>query len=115
MSLITKNAYGNISTSALAISKVASHAAMESYGIVEMAGKKEGGFQGSFEKKKGGKGIKITFSGTRIVVDAFVVIKYGVSITAIAESLKEAIKYKVETFTGMVVDTVNVNVVGVKL
>ena len=115
MSLITKNAYGNISTSALAISKVASHAAMESYGIVEMAGKKDGGYEPVFNKNKGGKGIKVTFFGNRIALDAYVVIKYGVSITAIAESLKEAIKYRVETFTGMVVDSVNVNVVGVKL
>ena len=30
-------------------------------------------------------------------------------------SLKEAIKYKVEAFTGMIVATVNVNVIGVKL
>ena len=41
-------------------------------------------------------------------------IKYGVSIEAVAESLKEAIKYKVENFTGMIVDTVNVNVTGLK-
>jgi uncharacterized alkaline shock family protein YloU len=115
MSLVTNNAYGKISTSALAISKVASRTAMESYGIVEMAGRKSGGFQSVFKKNKGGKGVKITFSANRIIVDAYVVIKYGVSITAIAESLKEAIKYRVETFTGMVVETVNVNVVGVKL
>ena len=31
------------------------------------------------------------------------------------KSLKETIKYKVEYFTGMIVDTVNVNVIGVKL
>ena len=114
MSLITNNAYGKISTSALAISKVASRTAMESYGIVEMAGKKSGGVD-IFKRSKGGKGIKVTFSANRIIVDAYVVIKYGVSIAAIAESLKEAIKYRVETFTGMIVDMVNVNVVGVKL
>ena len=47
--------------------------------------------------------------------DKIVVVKYGVSINAVAESLKEGIKYKVEYFTGMIVDTVNVNVIGVKL
>ena len=47
--------------------------------------------------------------------DVYVVIKYGVSINAVAESLKEGIKYKVEKFTGMIVDTVNVNIIGVKL
>ncbi len=115
MSLVTNNAYGKISTSALAISKVASRTAMESYGIVSMADKKSDKLQAVFGKNKGGKGMKVTFSANRIIVDAYVVIKYGVSITAIAESLKEAIKYRVENFTGMIVETVNVNVMGVKL
>ncbi|MBQ5930017.1 MAG: Asp23/Gls24 family envelope stress response protein, partial [Clostridia bacterium] len=35
--------------------------------------------------------------------------------SAVADSLKEAVKYKVEAFTGMIVSTVNVNVIGVKL
>ena len=38
-----------------------------------------------------------------------------VSISAVADSLKKAVKYKVEQFTGMIVDTVNVNIIGVKL
>ena len=54
-------------------------------------------------------------SGNRIFIDVYVLIKYGVSIEAVAESLKEAIKYKVEKFTGMIVDTVNVNVMGLKI
>ena len=66
-------------------------------------------------KNYGGRGIKVTTSGNRIYIDVYVIIKYGVSINAVAESLKEAIKYKVEGFTGMIVDTVNVNVIGVKL
>lgn len=115
MSLVTNNAYGKISTSALAISKVASRTAMESYGIVGMADKKSVIIQTVFSKNKSGKGIKVTFSANRIIVDAYVIIKYGVSITAIAESLKEAIKYRVENFTGMIVEMVNVNVMGVKL
>ncbi len=115
MAVNTNNAYGKISISDLAIAKVASHTALESYGIVEMVSRR---FTDSvfslFNKEGGGRGIKITTSGNRIYVDVYVVIKYGVSIAAVAESLKEAIKYKVEGFTGMIVDTVNVNVIGVK-
>ncbi len=116
MSVNTNNAYGKISISDLAIAKVASHTAMEAYGIVEMVSRR---FTDSlsvlFKKDGGGKGIKVTTSGNRIYVDVYVIMKYGVSINAVAESLKEAIKYKVEGFTGMIVDTVNVNVIGVKL
>ena len=66
-------------------------------------------------KDAGGKGVRVATSGNRIFIDVYVLIKYGVSIEAVAESLKEAIKYKVEKFTGMIVDTVNVNVMGLKI
>ena len=116
MSVNTNNAYGKISISDLAIAKVASHTAMESYGIVEMVSRRfTDTFANLFKKDGGGRGIKVTTSGNRIFIDVYVVIKYGVSISAVAESLKEAIKYKVEAFTGMIVATVNVNVIGVKL
>ncbi len=116
MSVNTKNAYGKISISDLAIAKVASHATMEAYGIVEMAVNRFSDCLSLvFKKGAEGKGVKVTTSSNRIYVDVYVVIKYGVSIDAVAESLKEEIKYKVEGFTGMIVDTVNVNVVGVKL
>jgi len=116
MSVNTSNAYGKISISDLAIAKVASHTAMESYGIVEMVSRRFTDNLASLMKKSaGGKGIRVTTSGNRIYIDVYVIIKYGVSINAVAESLKEAIKYKVEAFTGMIVDTINVNVIGVKL
>ena len=67
------------------------------------------------KRQNDGKGVKVTTNGDRIFIDVNVIIKYGVSINAVAESLKEAIKYKVEKFTGMIVDTVNVNIIGVKL
>lgn len=116
MSVSTSNAYGKISISDLAIARVASQAAMESYGIVDTVSRR---FTDTLAellgKDTGGKGVKVSTSGNRIFIDIFVVIKYGVSIEAVAESLKESVKYKVEKFTGMIVDTVNVNVMGLQL
>ena len=116
MSVNTSNAYGKISISDLAIAKVASHTAMECYGIVELVSRR---FTDSLAEllklDAGGRGVKVTTEGNRIYIDMYVVIKYGVSIGAVAGSLREAVKYKVESFTGMIVDTVNVNVIGVKL
>lgn len=116
MSVSTSNAYGKISISDLAIAKVASQAAMESYGIVDTVARR---FTETIAellgKDAGGKGVRVATAGNRIFIDVYVLIKYGVSIEAVAESLKEAIKYKVEKFTGMIVDTVNVNVMGLKL
>lgn len=116
MAVNTSNAYGKIAISDLAIAKVASHTAMESYGIVEMVSRRfTDSLSQLFRKDAGGKGVKVTTTGNRIYIDLYVIIKYGVSINAVAESLKEAVKYKVENFTGMIVDTVNVSVIGVKL
>ncbi len=77
----------------MAIAKVASQAAVESYGIVDTVSRR---FTDSLaellKKDAGGKGVKITTSGNRIFIDVYVLIKYGVSIEAVAESLKGEIK-----------------------
>lgn len=116
MSVNTNNAYGKISISDLAIAKVASQATMESYGVVKTVARRFTDSLAEFLKKDvGGRGVRVSSSGNRIYIDVYVVVKYGVSINAVAESIKEIVKYKVEYFTGMIVDTVNINVIGVKL
>lgn len=115
MSVNTSNVYGKISISDLAIAKVAVNAALECYGIVDTVSRRLTDTVNELLKKQSGKGVKVVTNGDRIFIDVYVVIKYGVSINAVAESLKEGIKYKVEKFTGMIVDTVNVNIIGVKL
>ena len=116
MSVTTNNAYGKISIAEPAIAKVAAHSAIESYGIVEVyshrVAKRLVGY--NLLKEGADKAIRVVTSGNRIAIDVSVVVKYGVSIGAVADSLKEAVKYNVERFTGMIVTAVNVNVVGVK-
>ena len=116
MSVSTSNVFGKISISDSAIAKVAKNAALECYGIVDTSScKLTDSLSELLKKQPDGRGIKVVTSGDRIFIDVNVIIKYGVSINAVAESLKEGVKYKVEKFTGMIVDTVNVNVIGVKL
>ena len=59
--------------------------------------------------------MKVVSKGDRVYIDIFVVFKFGMSISAVADSLKSTVKYGVENFTGMIVDTVNVHVEGVSL
>ena len=118
MAVSTNNAYGKISISDLAIARVTAHTAAESYGIVEVSSTDRRLSKSISKKLKNeswGRGVKVVILNNRIHVDVSVVVKYGVSIDAVADSLKEAVKYKVEAFTGMIVNTVNVSVVGVKL
>lgn len=115
MSVNTQNVYGKISISDKAIAKVALKTTLECYGIVETVSNRLTDNVSGFLKLDTTKGIKVATSDSRIYIDVFVMIKFGVSISAVAESLKQAIKYAVEDFTGMIVDSVNVNIVGVKL
>ncbi len=116
MSVNTSNVYGKISISDSAIAKVAKNAALECYGIVDTVSRRlSDSLSELLKKQTDGKGVKVVTSGDRIYITVNVIIKYGVSINAVAESLKEGVKYKVEKFTGMIVDTVDVNIIGVKL
>ena len=110
----TNNYYGNISISDNAIRTVAGFVALDCYGVVDLVSKN---FRDSarelFRREKYSKGVTISHIDNRIFIDIHCILKYGMSISAVAESLKKSVKYSVENFTGMIVDTVNVHVVGV--
>ena len=113
MAVNTTNAYGNIYINDDAIANVTAHTALECYGVVDLVGKKYNVYSTN-TKKDQLKGVKILTLDNKIYIDIFVILKYGLSINAVCESLKKTVKYKVENFTGMIVDSVNINVVGVK-
>lgn len=114
MSVKTNNIYGRISITDYAICRFISEANQDYYGIVKFVPK--GIWKSIVNIIKFGsnmKGISIHTSGDRITIGVSVIVKYGISIKAVVEALKESMKYKVERFTGMVVDAINVSVVGV--
>jgi uncharacterized alkaline shock family protein YloU len=47
-------------------------------------------------------------------LDFHIIVSYGVSIMAVADNLVETVKYRVEDFTGLEVQKVNVYVEGVR-
>ena len=116
MAVNTMNAYGKISISDEAIAVVASYTALEVYGVVDLVAQKlSDNFNSLFKKQSFNKGVKVLTVDNKIYLDLYVILKYGVSITAVADSLKRAVKYGVEEFTGMIVDSVNVNVIGIRV
>ena len=51
----------------------------------------------------------------RSPLDFHVIVAYGVSIPAVADNLLNNVKYKVEEFTGMEIDKINIYVEGVRV
>lgn len=116
MSVNTANSYGRMFVSDNAIATVAANTALECYGVIDLVSKKlSDNFVELFKKEPTSRGVKVLTVDNRIYIDLYVILKYGVSISAVAESLKRAVKYSVENFTGMLVDSVNVNIIGVRV
>ncbi len=116
MTVDTNNYYGNISISDDAIRTVAGFVAMDCYGVVDLVSKSiKDSAREIFKKESYSKGVSVHHIDNRIFIDIYCILKYGVSISAVAESLKKSVKYTIENFTGMIVDTVNVHVVGVRV
>lgn len=116
MAVSTQNASGQINITNETIALVAGNAASECYGVVALMGNKVAdNFSELFKKDPKTSGVKVITIDNRIQIDLFIVLKYGVSMSAVCESLKDSVKYNVENFTGMIVDSVNINVIGVKV
>ena len=60
-------------------------------------------------------GINVTVNENKITLDFHVIMVYGVSIRAVSDNLIENVKYKVEKFTGVEVEKINIFVEGVRV
>lgn len=116
MTVDTNNYYGKISVDNDAIASVAAFTALECYGVVDLVSKNiKDNIKEFIKKQPYLKGVKVSNYENRIFIDIYCILKYGVSISAVAESLKKSVKYSVENFTGMIVNSVNVHVIGVRV
>ena len=116
MAVNTLNNYGRITISDEAIANVAGYFALECYGVVDLVPRRlSDNLAELFKKRNYKKGVKVSTHDNKISLDLSVILKYGVSINAVADSLKKSVKYNVEDFTGMIVESINVNIMGVKV
>ena len=113
MSLYTSNLYGKLLITDDAVRTAAGATALESYGVFGLYGWR---YDAKKKKPLGNfkKAIRIDARDNRIYIEINVILKYGVSIDAVTESLRGAIRYNVELFTGMTVEVININVLGIK-
>ena len=99
------------------IAKYAGSVAVECFGIVGMAAvSMKDGLVKLLKKESLTKGIQDGISDeNKITLNFHVVVAYGVSISAVTDNLISNVKYKVEEFTGMSVDKINIYIEGVRV
>ena len=99
------------------IATYAGSVAVECFGIVGMAAvNMKDGLVKLLKKYYLKHGINVTLDeDNKITIDFHMIVAYGVSILTISENLMETVKYKVEEFTGMQIDKINIFVEGVRV
>lgn len=104
----------NLSISEDVIGIIAGIAAAEVEGVSGMTlGLVDGINQILGSNKKYSKGVKIDLEGSDVIIDLYVIVKYGIRIPDVAFSIQNSVKSSVETMTGLNVVSVNINVQGV--
>ncbi|MBS3872569.1 MAG: Asp23/Gls24 family envelope stress response protein [Firmicutes bacterium] len=109
--------FGKIIITEEAVSTVAGVAALECYGLVGMCSRSRirDGFIELLGKENLSRGVEVQIKDGNVIIDLFVIVGYGTKISEVAQNIMEKVKYVVETFVGMPVEHVNVNVQGVRV
>ena len=107
---------GNISVDTEAIAQLAGTEAMECFGVVGMATYSvRDGIVRLLKRESLSHGINVDINNNKITLDFHIIIAYGVSIKAVSDNLMSNVKYKVEEFTGLEVEKINIFVEGVRV
>ena len=109
---------GSINISEEVIAAIAVGAVRDVEGVSGMMTNLGGSVTDLVTKKnaqKGTKGVKIDMTGTALVLDVYLTVKFGTPIPEMAENAQKAVISAVEAMTGCSVGAVNVHVGGVTL
>ena len=107
---------GNIVIDNEVIAKYAGSVAVECFGIVGMAGvSMKDGLVKLLKMDSLTRGISVSLNNHKLILDFHVIVAYGVSILAVADNLIDNVKYKVEEFTGIEIEKINIYVDGVRV
>ncbi len=98
------------------IARYAGKTAMECFGIVGMAAvSMKDGIVRLLTGNNMTKGIKVRIENNKINLEFHIIVAYGCNITAVTTNLIENVKYRIEGFSGLDVQNVNVYVEGVRV
>ena len=108
---------GTIMINGEVIATYAGSVAVECFGIVGMAAvNMKDGLDRLLKKDYLTHGINVAVDNeNKITIDFHVIVSYGVSIRTVSENLIDTVKYKVEEFTGMQIEKINIYVEGVRV
>ena len=59
--------------------------------------------------------MKVRQNGEKVDIDLYIIVEYGISISAVASTIIDQVKYKIEHLTGVTVSRVNVSIEDIRV
>lgn len=84
--------------------------ALECDGVVSMASKSS-----KDSKPNINSGVKVSIENSKLNIEVFIVIQYGVKVSIVANDVIQKIKYNIENNIGVFVNSITVNVHGIEV
>ncbi len=113
--MIIRNS-GEVTIDSGVIAKYAGSAAVECFGIVGMAAKGvKDGIVKLLNRESLKQGVNVSVIDNTINITFHVIVSYGVNIKSVCENLLTNVRFKIEDFTGLKVNKINVIVEGVRI
>ena len=110
------NSLGTVFIDSEVVATYAGSVAVECFGIVGMAAvNMKDGLVKLLKRDYLHHGISVVIEDNKITLDFHVIVSYGVSILTVSDNLISTVKYKVEEFTGMTIEKINIFVEGVRV
>ncbi|MGC9521475.1 MAG: Asp23/Gls24 family envelope stress response protein [Anaerolineae bacterium] len=101
---------GKIDVSQAAIASIVSEAVQTCYGVVGTVPRNFATGLADILSTDRKRGVEVVVRNGEITIDLYVVVEYGTRISAVAESIKDVVKYQVERALELPVAEVNVHV-----
>jgi uncharacterized alkaline shock family protein YloU len=117
MSIDIQNEFGHVTISNEVISTIAGGTAVECYGIVGMASKKQirDGIAEILKKDNYSKGVVVRQENGKLHIDMYIIVSYGTKISEVAHNVQNQVKYTLNKTIGLTVDSVNIYIQGVRV
>ena len=107
---------GNVVIDREVLAKYAGSATTECFGVVGMASvNMKDGVTRLLKRENISRGVSVNIVNNKLDIELHVIVAYGVSIRAVAQNILENVSCRVETYTGMEVESISVAVEGVRI
>ncbi len=117
MPTVISNDLGKVYIADEVVATAAGMAALDCYGLADMAARK--GMRDSLSELLGrdnpGRGVEVRALADSLDVDLYIIVSYGTRIPEVAENLRDKVRYTLQESFGIVADRINIHVQGVKV